>query len=154
MGYSLSDLQNLWIGAGGDPSVAPEMAAIAAAESSYGTNLVGDGGTSFGLWQIHTPAWPQFDPTSLTNNAQYNAAAAVQVYNKQGLDAWSTWTNGAAQAILNASGGSPAPSTAASSSPAAVFAPSPIPATVTTGLAVLAAIVVLVVAISSGKSAA
>jgi hypothetical protein len=81
-------------------SVTPVMAAIAGAESTFGANPVGDGGTSLGIWQIHVPAHPQYDPQSLLDSPFYNAAAAVQVYLSQGLGAWSTYKNGAYLAYM------------------------------------------------------
>ena len=68
--------------------------AIAMAESGGNPRNVGDNGTSFGLWQIHTPAHPEvnrdllFDPT-------YNAKMAFQI-SKGGSEwtPWSAWKSG------------------------------------------------------------
>lgn len=95
---SYSQLEGLWIQAGGNPSMAPLMAAIADAESggnpgsvnpndNYGTQ------SSFGLWQIstgtHQPPAPNWsDPLE-------NAKLAVAKYKSQGLGAWGTYTSGA-----------------------------------------------------------
>lgn len=99
-GYSFSQLEAFWVEAGGPSAIAPVMAAIAAAESSFGTNLRGDYNSktgqyeSFGLWQVNIPAHPQFDPQRLVSDPLYNAWAAVQVWKSQGLGAWTTaWSN-------------------------------------------------------------
>jgi hypothetical protein len=92
MSLSFPQLQALAAKAGfADPVTA---AAIAMAESSGNPNAIGDNGTSYGLWQIHVPAWPQFaaNPQALLNPAT-NAAAAAMVYNAQGWTAWSTYNN-------------------------------------------------------------
>jgi hypothetical protein len=112
-----SDLQNLWINAGGSKTWAPVMAAIALAESEGGypgalagpvllpgadpnhwTNTNGE--DSRGLWQINVRAHPEyanvnlFDPTT-------NAQAAVAVFNSNGGPGpWSTYTNGAYKSHL------------------------------------------------------
>jgi hypothetical protein len=83
-----------------DPILA---AAIAMAESGGNPFAVGDSGTSFGLWQIHAPAHPEFDTTQLMN-AAYNAHAALLI-SKSGAD-WSPWTtynSGAYKAFMGAS---------------------------------------------------
>lgn len=68
--------------------------AIALAESSGNTHAVGDGGTSFGLWQIHTTAHPQFSKTGLFD-PQYNANAAYAIYSAcNGFTAWTTFNCG------------------------------------------------------------
>jgi len=69
-----------------DPSLA---AAIAMAESGGDPKIIGDSGTSYGLWQIHAPDHPEFDPVRLLD-PQYNAAAA-RFISKNGTD-WSPWT--------------------------------------------------------------
>jgi len=69
-----------------DPVLA---AAVAMAESAGNPFAVGDNGTSFGLWQIHAPAHPEFDTTQLMG-ATYNAHAALLI-SKSGVD-WTPWT--------------------------------------------------------------
>lgn len=64
-------------------------AAIAMAESGGNATAVGDGGTSFGLWQIHTPAHPEYRPADLFN-PDVNARAAFAISNG-GVD-WSPWS--------------------------------------------------------------
>jgi hypothetical protein len=85
-------LQALWIARGGDPAMAPIMAAIALAESTGDvTDTTGDGGTSYGLYQIHWTVHPQFNPAQLTN-ANYNTDAAIQLSgNGKDLSPWTTW---------------------------------------------------------------
>lgn len=98
--YTYAQLQGLWIQAGGAPAKAPIMAAIAEAESSGNPNAVGPVG-EHGLWQIYGKAWPGMD----TFDPLGNARSAVTVEQKQGLTAWSTYSNGAYKAYL--SGGTP-----------------------------------------------
>lgn len=69
-----------------DPDVA---AAVAMAESGGNPFAVGDEGTSFGLWQIHTPAHPEFEASRLLD-ASYNAHAALLI-SQSGAD-WTPWT--------------------------------------------------------------
>lgn len=90
-------LENLWIQAGGNPVLAPIMAAIAMAESSGNpTNYNGNDpyGGSFGLWQINganTMAYGGAWNEGELYNPLYNAEAAVGILKSQGLGAWSTW---------------------------------------------------------------
>jgi len=94
--YTYAQLQGLWIQAGGAPSKAPIMAAIALAESSGNPNAVGPVG-EHGLWQIYGKAWPGMD----TFDPLGNARSAVTVESKQGLTAWSTYSNGAYKAHMS-----------------------------------------------------
>lgn len=68
----------------------PELAAsIALAESGGNARAIGDHGSSFGLWQIHSPAHPQFDRGRLLE-PDYNADAAFAISN--GGSNWQPWT--------------------------------------------------------------
>lgn len=68
----------------------PELAAaVAMAESGGNAGAVGDNGTSFGLWQIHTPVHPQFSPQSMLDPTS-NALAAFAI-SSQGTN-WHPWT--------------------------------------------------------------
>lgn len=89
---NFQQLEQLWISQGGDPAYAPIMAAIALAESSGDpANTTGDGGTSWGLYQIHWTVHPQFDTSQLLDPA-YNTQAAIQLSgNGQNLSPWTTW---------------------------------------------------------------
>ncbi len=69
-----------------DPDTA---AAVAMAESGGQALSVGDFGTSFGLWQIHTPAHPEYSAAQLMDPTA-NARAALAI-SKNGAD-WSPWT--------------------------------------------------------------
>lgn len=87
---SLTQLRDLAARVGfPDPALA---AAVAKVESGGNTCAQGDpntgvhacGGpngvsTSFGLWQIHTTAHPQYDPTRLLQDPVYNAQAAYAI---------------------------------------------------------------------------
>lgn len=102
--YTLAQLRELAAAVGfADARVA---AAVAWAESGGDACAQGDprgpflcdrpNGTSssFGLWQVHVPAHPQYDPTSLLDPL-YNARAALAI-SKGGTDwsAWSTFNDG------------------------------------------------------------
>jgi hypothetical protein len=74
----------------------PTMTAIAQAESSgnplsHNAKYPDD---SYGLLQVNRLAHPQFSPEQLRDPVG-NAKAALDVFNRQGLRAWSTYTNGA-----------------------------------------------------------
>lgn len=100
MMYSLSDLRALASSVGfPDPALA---AAVSMAESGGNTCAQGDPSTgdhrcdgpngtstSFGLWQVHTPANPQYDPASLLD-PMYNARAALEI--SRGGKLWTPWT--------------------------------------------------------------
>jgi hypothetical protein len=103
---SFSQLEGVWIQAGGDPATAPLMAAIALAESSgdpTATNPTDNNGrqTSWGLWQIsngdHSEPSPNWaDPLE-------NAKLALGKIHSQGLGAWGTYTSGAYKRYLQGS---------------------------------------------------
>ena len=97
-----SELEGLWIQAGGPKSLAPLMAAIALAESQGHVNALNpndNGGTqtSVGLWQVSTGTH-QFPAAWRTPLG--NAREAVVKYHSQGLRAWGTYTSGAYKAFL------------------------------------------------------
>lgn len=89
--------------------------AIALAESGGNPSAVGDtslapaNGPSIGLWQINigSRANPQYASANLAD-PQTNANAAFALYSARGFQPWSTYTNGAYQAFLNAVPSSPA----------------------------------------------
>ena len=105
MVYSLSQLQSLAAATGfPDPSLA---AAIAMAESRGNECAQGDPNigmhlcsgpngtsTSFGLWQVHAPAHPQYDVNWLLTG-DYNARAAFEISRAgQDFTPWSTFNQG------------------------------------------------------------
>ena len=125
MNYSNAQLQLIWTNAHGDPLQADTMAAIALAESSGNpadVNMAATEGKtgSWGLWQINGDAHPQFDHASLLNPT-YNAAAAVAVYQSQGLGAWSTYNNGAYKSHLSGATTSSGATSSATSANPSVF---------------------------------
>lgn len=71
---------------------------IAKRESSFNPEVIGDGGASYGLFQIHTPSWENElrsegiinDKTDLLNPTT-NTQAAAYIYKKSGFTPWSTW---------------------------------------------------------------
>ena len=102
--YSYSELEGLWINAGGSKAYAPLMAAIAMAESggcSSDLNPTDNGGTqtSWGLWQLsngtHSP------PIANPLNGLANAKGAVAKLKGSGLSAWGTYDSGAYKQYLN-----------------------------------------------------
>lgn len=94
MNYGLADLQALAQQAGFTGASAQVAAAIAMAESGGDPQAVGDNGSSFGLWQVHTPAHPEYDQTCLFDPAC--SARAAYAISRQGTDfsPWSTYENG------------------------------------------------------------
>lgn len=95
--YNYSQLEELWINAGGNRAIAPVMAAIALAESSGRSDAFNASGAS-GLWQI-LGAVNQSDQNQLFNPI-VNAHEAVLKYQTQGLGAWVTYTSGAYKQFL------------------------------------------------------
>lgn len=86
MAYTCSQLQQLWIQAGGDQAVAGLMASVAMAESSGDPNATSSAGAA-GLWQILTGKTAQsYDPLT-------NAQQAVQLYNARGTEPWASSQN-------------------------------------------------------------
>lgn len=93
---SYSQLEGLWISAGGPAGVAPTAAAIAMAESG-GRDVMQQGQpwatTGWGYWQI-TPGGPQYlDPMT-------NARMAVSDYRGRGFEPWTTYNDGAYRQFL------------------------------------------------------
>jgi hypothetical protein len=96
--YTYSQLEQLWVQAGGSSALAPLMAAIAMAESSGNPTAYNPSGAT-GLWQILGAVNPS-DQANLTN-PQVNAHEAVLKYQTQGLNAWETYTNGSYKQFYN-----------------------------------------------------
>jgi Lysozyme like domain len=100
MTMTLAELRSFALAMGfADPSTA---AAIAFAESKGDPCALGDPpapsscsvppsgpSTSFGLWQIHVPAHPQYDPARLLEPV-YNAQAALAI--SGGGRSWGAWS--------------------------------------------------------------
>ena len=87
-------LMQLWIAAGGDPRVAPQMAAIALAESAGVPNAVNptdNGGSqaSWGLWQISNGTHEA--PSPSWANPYDNAQLAVAKFKAGGFGPWGTY---------------------------------------------------------------
>jgi hypothetical protein len=99
--YSFGQLKTLWVLAGGAPSLAPTMAAIALAESGGRSNAHNPSGAS-GLWQIEMPVNAQYVPGGAANvyNPLANARGAVAIERAQGLGAWVTYSSGAYRRYL------------------------------------------------------
>ena len=83
---------------GASPQIADILAAITRPESSGYT--AANNGTYYGLWQIGN--YHGFNnQLLLSDNIDYQAAAALSIYRQQGLGAWETYTNGSYQKYLN-----------------------------------------------------
>jgi hypothetical protein len=98
--YNYSQLEGLWINAGGSKALAPTMAAIAMAESNGCSSALNPSGAS-GLWQILGAVDPA-DQANLFDPA-VNAKEATLKYSSQGLGAWVTYTTGAYKSYLSGS---------------------------------------------------
>lgn len=97
-------LETLWVSAGGPASSSDIASAIALAESGGDPTNVGDQGTSFGLWQIHIPAHPQYNAAQL-KTPLYNAQAAVAISSHgANWQPWSTYNSGAYKQYLGSGG--------------------------------------------------
>jgi hypothetical protein len=101
--YGYQQLKSLWVQAGGSILDADVMASIALAESGGRVGAIGgpnsNGTFDYGLWQINSSHG--YDTQSLLHNPLYNARAAVSIFNSQGLQAWSTYNNGAYEKFLH-----------------------------------------------------
>lgn len=95
--YTRPDLENILRQAGWPEEHVPYMTEMALKESSGNPGATrvrraGEGQrlpeSSYGLWQINTLAHPQYDPQKLATDPVYNAKAALDVYKKQGFNAW------------------------------------------------------------------
>jgi hypothetical protein len=82
-------------GAGFRSKDLPTAVAVAMAESRLNTDAIGDGGNSFGLWQIHKPSHPElFAGNANWRDPATNARMAKAVHDKQGWSAWTMYKNG------------------------------------------------------------
>lgn len=99
---SFQQLEQLLEQAGLDSASAAVGAAVALAESGGRPDAVGDGGTSFGLWQIHLPAHPEVSQACALDPG-CAASAAARISNG-GVDwtPWTTFTSGAYQSFVGA----------------------------------------------------
>jgi hypothetical protein len=90
--------------AGASPDVAQILAAVTRPESSGYTAATNNyqGNQFLGLWQIGS--FHGFDNARLrSDDINYQAQAALQVYNQQGFNAWETYTNGSYKQYLDQS---------------------------------------------------
>lgn len=79
----------------------PISVAIALAESSGNPGAINKAEGSYGLWQIHLIAHPEFQGWNLLD-AQTNANAAYNVYTAAGqtFNPWTTFTSGKYQSFM------------------------------------------------------
>lgn len=96
--YQPSELQSLWIRAGGSPAAAPMASAVALAESSGNPNAYSRTG-DVGLWQINAAA----HPGQATTDPLANARAAVAI-SANGTN-WRPWCTAYSDAACGTKGG-------------------------------------------------
>lgn len=104
--YTYSQLEGLWINAGGSKASAPIAAAVAEAESSGNSDATSsnpDGGTNVGLWQLDTPGGVGAGYTvDQLKDPATNAKVAVKGSNSgASWGEWATYASGAYKAFLN-----------------------------------------------------
>lgn len=114
---TFSQIEQLWDANGGNPAVAPVMAAIALAESGGNPNALNNnpatGDYSIGLWQVNyfgslapgrTAKYGS--PAQLQSDANAQAKAAVSISgNGSNLAPWTTFTSGAYKRYLPSNAG-------------------------------------------------
>jgi hypothetical protein len=94
--YQQSQLQALWIQAGGNPAAAPMASAIALAESGGDPGTGPNATNDWGLWQIHNGGPAMLNPLA-------NAQRAVSMSNN-GAN-WRPWCTAYADAACGTKGG-------------------------------------------------
>lgn len=103
-GMTKAQLRALWVRAGGSPSNANLMAAIALAESS-GNPAANGPPDGRGLWQIEWPVWGKtLGRLGNPYNPLANAKMARAVLARQGLGAWVVYNTGAYRQFLSRGG--------------------------------------------------
>lgn len=112
---TFSEIEQVWIQAGGSKQSAPTAAAIALAESGGNPQALNDnastGDYSVGLWQINyfgglrKSRTAQFGPPSALTDPAANARAAVAVSSGgTNFDPWTTYTRGSYEQYLPGGG--------------------------------------------------
>lgn len=110
--YNFSQLEQLWINAGGSRGLAPLAAAIAIVESGGNAAANNPNGGASGIWQLIPSNW-HLIPGGEANryNASDNAIGAVRLSGNTMAGLVSNWIDseppGAAYAILKQHGGTP-----------------------------------------------
>jgi lysozyme-like protein len=124
MAYTFSQLEGIWIQAGGSAATAAVAAAVALAESSGNKDVTShnpDGGTNVGLWQLDTPGGKGAGySVAQLQDPIINAKAAIAGSNNgQNWSAWETYVTGAYRRFLSNAAPSNVPElgSAASSTP-------------------------------------
>jgi len=87
---STNQIRQYCINAGFSQNILNAALSIAYCESSFDADAIGDNGNSIGLFQIHVPSHPEFNPTLLFD-PQYNCNAAYQIYTQAGYN-FTDWT--------------------------------------------------------------
>jgi hypothetical protein len=103
--YSIAQMQSILRTAGWPEDLIPLLAAIGQAESSGFAGAVNDSRPreySVGLWQINLLAHSEYNEAQMSDPLA-NAAAALSVYQNQGLRAWGPYVTGVYQKYMAAS---------------------------------------------------
>jgi Lysozyme like domain len=93
-GLGFSEIMGVAQQAGFSQAGSMIAAAIAMAESGGNPNAVGDGGQSYGLWQIYLPAHPNVTPQQAENPSTAAQLAYSISSGGQNWTPWSTYNNG------------------------------------------------------------
>ena len=113
---TFAQLRELAASVGFQGEAADIAAAIALAESGGDPMAQGDplgpfgpvpngSSSSFGLWQVHLPAHPQYDAAKLLQDVGYSARAAFAISRSGTVwTPWSTFNNGAYKRFLPTEG--------------------------------------------------
>lgn len=89
--YTCSELEQLWISQGGNPSAAFTAAEVAMAESGGNASAISPT-DDVGLWQVNRPSWG----ASASTDPVVNARAAIAIsHNGTNWTPWTTYTSGA-----------------------------------------------------------
>lgn len=92
--YSYGQLKQFLRQAGWPEALVPLMAAVGMAESSGNSSAANTKGeNSWGLWQVNRDAHPQWSAAQL-QDPLFNARAAYEIYKKEGIRAWGSFTDG------------------------------------------------------------
>lgn len=112
---TFGQIEDLWTRNGGNPAIAPVMAAIALAESGGRTDVLNTKAPDYsvGLWQINyygnlgPSRTAQYgSPADLVADPNRQAQAAVAISgNGSNLSPWSTYTNGSYKTFLGSTPG-------------------------------------------------
>ena len=126
--YAPSDIHAALVNAGAPPPVATTLTAVSGAESNFGKSPVSgvnhNGTRDWGVFQVNDGAHPQYGgPAVAKLPLDQQAAIAMQIYNREGPGAWSTYKSGAYKSYLNKVGSTTPPPGGAPAAPTAPATP-------------------------------